>query len=238
MTEHVPGWYPGGTPTNILTAILFLGAMGVFAYVAYRLAKILLLGSKEDRFDRIPERLKGVLVFVFGQRRVVRERSGWGHFVIFWGFLLITLGTIEGFIRGVWPGFSYRTLLDPIYLGFLYLPLNLAIDLVSFGVLVALCVALYRRYVQKPLRLESDDAHAKVDATIIIGLIFVLIIFMFLMRGAEVNSRSGPQGGRRSPLSLPGGSWAGPSPRMCNSASRRSSTRFSGGSTTSSFWPS
>ncbi len=188
MTEHVPGWYPGGTPTNILTAILFLGAVGVFAYVAYRLAKILLLGGKEDRFDRIPERLKGVLVFVFGQRRVVRERSGWGHFVIFWGFLLITLGTVEGFIRGVWPGFSYRTLLDPVYLGFLYLPLSLAIDLVSFGVLVALCVALYRRYVQKPLRLESDDAHAKVDATIIIGLIFVLIIFMFLMRGAEINT--------------------------------------------------
>jgi Fe-S oxidoreductase len=187
MTEHVPGWYPGGTPTNILTALLFLGAVGVFSYVAYRLVKILLLGAEEDRFDRLGERFKAVLVFVFGQRRVIREPSGWGHFVIFWGFLLITIGTVEGFVRGVWPGFTYRTILDPLHLGFLYFPLNLAIDLVSFGVLVALGVALYRRYVQKPLRLESDDAHAKVDATIIICLIFVLIVFMFLARGTEIN---------------------------------------------------
>ncbi len=187
MTEHVPGWYPGGTPTNILTAVLFLGAVGVFAYVAYRLVKILLLGGEEDRFDQIGERIKGVLVFVLGQRRVIREPSGWGHFVIFWGFLLITVGTVEGFVRGVWAEFTYRTLLDPLHLGFLYLPLNLAIDLVSFGVLIALGVALYRRYVQKPLRLEADDAHAKVDATIIICLIFVLVVFMFLARGTDIN---------------------------------------------------
>ena len=187
MTEHVPGWYPGGTPTNILTVVLFLGALGVFAFVAYRLFKILMLGGEEDRFDRVGERIKGVLVFVLGQRRVIREPSGWGHFVIFWGFLLITVGTAEGFVRGVWPGFTYRTLLDPLHLGFLYLPLNLAIDVVSFGVLIALCVGLYRRYVQKPLRLESHDAHAKVDATIIICLIFVLIVFMFLARGTEIN---------------------------------------------------
>ncbi len=187
MTEHVPGWYPGGTPTNILTAVLFLGALGVFCFVAYRLYKILLLGVAEDRFDRVGDRIKSVLVFVLGQRRVIREPAGWGHFVIFWGFLLITVATVEGFVRGVWPGFTLRTILDPVFLGWLYPPLNLAIDVVSFGVLIALGVALYRRYVQKPLRLESDDAHAKVDATIIICLIFVLIVFMFLARGTEIN---------------------------------------------------
>jgi Fe-S oxidoreductase len=187
MTGHLPGWYPGGTPTNILTILLFFGALGIFGHVAYRLVKILLLGAKEDRFDQLYERLKGVLVFVLGQKRVVREPAGWGHFIIFWGFLLITVSTVEGFVKGVWPGFTYRTLLDPLHLGFLYLPLNLAIDLVSVGVLGALVVALYRRYIQKPLRLEADDSHAKVDATIIISLILVLVVFMFLARGAEMN---------------------------------------------------
>lgn len=187
MTEHLPGWYPGGTPTNILTTVLLLGAMGIFFYVAYGLLKILLLGTKEDRFDQINERIKAVLVFVFGQRRVIQEPSGWGHFIIFWGFLFITVGTIEGFVKGVWPGFTYRTILDPIYLGWLYMPLNLAIDLVSFGVLIALCIGLFRRYIIKPLRLESDDSHAKIEATIIIALIFVLVVFMFLLRGTEIN---------------------------------------------------
>jgi len=187
MTEHLPAWYPGGTPTNILTTLLFLGAMGVFCYVAYGLVRILLLGAKEDRFDRIGERIQGVLVFVLGQKRVVREPSGWGHFIIFWGFLFITAGTIEGFVKGVWPGFTYRTILDPLYLGFLYMPYNLLVDLISLGVLVALTIGLFRRYVIKPLRLESDDPGAKVDATIIICLIYVLIVFMFLLRGAEMN---------------------------------------------------
>ena len=187
MTEHLPAWYPGGTPTNLFTALLLMGAMGVFGYYVYRLVKILLLGGQEDRFDRMSERIRGVLVFVFGQRRVIREPSGWGHFIIFWGFLLITVGTGEGFIKGMWPGFTYRTILDPLHLGWLYMPLNLAIDVVSLGVLVALVVALFRRYVQKPLRLESHDPHAKVDATIIIILIFVLIVFMFLARGTEIN---------------------------------------------------
>ncbi len=187
MTEHLPGWYPGGTPTNILTTVLLLGAMGIFCYVAYGLVKILLLGTKEDRFDQISERIKAVLIFVFGQRRVIREPSGWGHFIIFWGFLLITVGTIEGFVKGVWPGFTYRTILDPLCLGWLYMPLNLAIDLVSFGVLIALCIGLFRRYIIKPVRLESDDPQAKIEATIIIALIFVLVVFMFLLRGTEVN---------------------------------------------------
>ncbi|MEW6444272.1 MAG: (Fe-S)-binding protein [bacterium] len=187
MTGHLPGWFPGGTPTNIITVLLFFGALGLFAFLVTRLVKILLLGTKENRFDRLPERVKDVIVFVLGQKRVVREPSGWGHFLIFWGFLLITVGTVEGFVKGVWPGFTYRTLLDPLHLGFLYLPLNLAIDLVSFCVLGALGIALYRRYVQKPVRLQSDDAHAKVDATIIISLILVLIVFMFLARGAEMN---------------------------------------------------
>jgi Fe-S oxidoreductase len=190
MTEHLPAWYPGGTPTNILTTLLFLGAMGVFCYVAYGLVRILLLGAKEDRFDRIGERIQGVLVFVLGQKRVVREPSGWGHFIIFWGFLFITAGTIEGFVKGVWPGFTYRSILDPLHLGFLYMPYNLLVDLISLGVLVALTIGLFRRYVIKPLRLESDDPGAKVDATIIICLIYVLIVFMFLLRGAEMNVAS------------------------------------------------
>ena len=44
----------------------------------------------------LPRRGSGQLrrrLFVLGQRRVIREPSGWGHFVIFWGFLLITVGT-------------------------------------------------------------------------------------------------------------------------------------------------
>ncbi|MFC1889659.1 (Fe-S)-binding protein [Thermodesulfobacteriota bacterium] len=180
---------PGHFPANLLIALLFFGALGVFAYVVYNLYRILRLGTNEDRFDRIVERIKSVIVFVFGQKRVVREPSGLGHFVIFWGFIFITIGTVESLAKGISETFSYKLVFEAIAepLGWLYGPLNLAQDFFSLAVLVAIIVAFHRRYILKPDRLKTDDPHARVDATIILSLIFVLVIFMFLTRGLEMN---------------------------------------------------
>ena len=180
---------PGHFPANILTVLLFLGALGVFVYVAYKLYKILRLGTHEDRFDRIGERIQAVLVFVFGQKKVIQEPAGYGHFIIFWGFIFITIGTVESLMKGIYEPFSYKLILEAIAhpLGWLYGPLSFAQDLFGFAVLVAIIVAFHRRYILKPARLESDDPHAKVDATIILAMIFVLVVFMFLTRGLEIN---------------------------------------------------
>ncbi len=180
---------PGHFPANLIIMLLFFGALGVFVHVLYRLYRILRLGTREDRFDRIGERIKSVLVFVFGQKRVLHEPSGLGHFVIFWGFIFITIGTVESFAKGVSETFSYKLVFEAIAepLGWLYGPLNLAQDFFSFAVLVAIIVAFHRRYILKPDRLKTDDPHARIDATIILSLIFVLVIFMFLTRGLEMN---------------------------------------------------
>ena len=58
-----------------------------------------------SRFDRIPERVRAVLVCAFGQRKFVRrnpgaERSaGWMHFFIFWGFFILGIQIITMFGR-------------------------------------------------------------------------------------------------------------------------------------------
>ena len=78
--------------TAILFTLCILAALGVFFYQLWRRFQLLRSAAAVSRFDRIPERVRAVLVYAFGQRKFVRrnpgaERSaGWMHFFIFWGF--------------------------------------------------------------------------------------------------------------------------------------------------------
>jgi Fe-S oxidoreductase len=173
---------PGHFPANVFFVLIFVAANGFFLLTVYKLYQILRLGQPEDRFDRVGDRIKGVLTFVFGQKRVIREPAGWGHFFIFWGFIIITIGSIETFGVGVYHGFAYWKVLGKGFTSLLYL----LQDLLCLAVVIALLIALYRRYLIKPERLKSDDQRAaNLDASIIIGLILLLIILLFGARSVE-----------------------------------------------------
>ncbi|MEE9121057.1 MAG: (Fe-S)-binding protein [Syntrophobacteria bacterium] len=183
---------PGYFPANILFILIFVAAIGFFVFTAYKLYRILRLGKPEDRFDRSSERIKSVATFVLGQRRVIREPAGWGHFFIFWGFVIITIGSIETFGVGIYHGFAYWKFLGKGLTSLLYLLL----DLFCAAVVAALCVALYRRFVVKPERLRYDDQRAvNQDASIIIGLILLLIVLLFGARAVEYLLSQGEAGG-------------------------------------------
>ena len=173
---------PGYFPANFLFGLIFIAALAFFLFSVSKLYRILRLGQPEDRFDQLGRRLKGVVTFVLGQQRVVREPSGWGHFLIFWGFIIITLGSLETFGAGLSHGFAYWQVLGQPLTAVLYL----LQDLLCLGVVVALGVALYRRFVVKPARLRFSDQHAaNLDASLIIGLILVLIVCLFGARAVE-----------------------------------------------------
>jgi Fe-S oxidoreductase/nitrate reductase gamma subunit len=173
---------PGHFPANLLFGIIFIAALAFFLLTVFKLYRILRLGQLEDRFDQIGRRLRGVATFVLGQRRVVREPSGWGHFFIFWGFIIITVGSLETFGVGLYHGFAYWKFLGKPFTAILYL----LQDLLCLGVVVALVFSLYRRFVVKPERLRfSDQQAANLDAGIIIGLILLLIVCLFGARAAE-----------------------------------------------------
>jgi len=173
---------PGYFPANLLFGLLFIAAIAFFLFTAYKLYRILRLGQPEDRFDHLGRRLQGVVTFVLGQQRVVREPAGWGHFCIFWGFIIITIGSLETFGAGFYHGFAYWKFLGQPLTAALYL----LQDLLCAGVVIALGVSLYRRFVVKPERLRFDDQQAaNLDASIIIGMILVLIVFLFGARAVE-----------------------------------------------------
>ena len=163
--------------------------MGIFAHLVYRLFRILKLGKKKNRFGGLDERFESILVFVFGRKRVLGEPSGPGHLLIFWGFIFITLGTLESFARGVYEPFSYRLMLESITrpLGWLYGPFSLAQDLFSLALFAVAGAVLCRRLVARSSRLDTDDPAACRDGSVILVLVSLVVGFAFITGGLEMN---------------------------------------------------
>ena len=172
---------PGHFPTNLIFAILLAATLVFFVWTVRRLVAILRMGKPDPRCDRMGERRKAILTHFFGQRSVLQEPAGLGHFFIFWGFLVLSLGTLETFIRGFAADFSYEAVFGVTG----HALFGLLMDLFGLAVLVAIVVALLRRFVQKPKRLESDDAGSRKDALLILSWITALVALMWLGRAAE-----------------------------------------------------
>ena len=87
--------------------VLVLGA-GFFALNVQRLVSYLQLGYAENRTDHPLVRLRNVFEIGIAQKKIFRDPvAGPMHALIFWGFMVLTAGTIEILIAGVVPAFSY-----------------------------------------------------------------------------------------------------------------------------------
>jgi len=168
------------TVEGIVLLVIFLAVLTAFAFVLRLLVRSLKLGKPEDRFDRWGERIWSVIVNVGAQARVLAQPAGLGHFIIFYGFIFITLGTFEHIGGMIFPGFSYATIFGYTVAGII----SWCQDVLGLLVLGAIVVSLFRRFVLKPLRLRIDDPKARNEAVFILGLIFVLILLMFGVKGA------------------------------------------------------
>ena len=80
--------------TAIFT-ILFMAAAAIFCGLAWKRLSLISLGKQENRFDNIPARIKEMLLFAFGQKKVLARPFGLNHFIIFWSFLLLLVANGE-----------------------------------------------------------------------------------------------------------------------------------------------
>lgn len=167
---------------EIVLTILILASVGFFFWSVYRKYQFVHLGKSS--YDPIKDwswRIKSIFKDFFGQMAVVREPSGWGHFFIFWGFMVLGFATIEMFIRGYKPDFHWGMLLGHPVESFL----KTGFDLLGFSVIIAVVIALIRGFIIKPDRLSKLRASAagKFDAALILGMILTLMISMFFTHG-------------------------------------------------------
>jgi nitrate reductase gamma subunit len=142
-------------------------AIAIFAYGTWQRIQGIRQGGPEARFDRIPERLLLVGKHVLGQARVLAQAyPGVMHAVMFWGFLALFIGTVLATID--WditlPLFGYKLLKGDFYLFY-----ELVLDLFGLFFVVGLAMAVYRRFVVRPARIDPT-AHFAWVLTLLLAI--------------------------------------------------------------------
>ncbi|MBA2661852.1 MAG: (Fe-S)-binding protein [Bradymonadaceae bacterium] len=164
----------------VLRFVLGLAALAGFALAArsvYWLLRYVAWGKGDLKTSDISMRLKGVLVNVVGQARVIAEPAGILHLFIFWGFIVLQLETMEYLVRAfVWDFHFSAYIGRPVYNFLLFLQ-----DIFGVLVLIAVSIAAFRRYVIRPKHVVNSF-----DAIVIISLIAGLMVSKFVAHGAEL----------------------------------------------------
>ena len=152
--NDVPG-YP-------LVFPVFWGAAAFFALAMARHLRIFAIARPSHPFDRIPARVVGLIQYAFIQTRMFKDpRAGLMHAGIFWGFVLLTVGTAD-IVTG---GLIQKVLSIPLD-GAFWAAVSAMQNVVAVIVLVSIGWAYYRRLVIKPPRLTLNR-----DALVILGMI-------------------------------------------------------------------
>jgi Fe-S oxidoreductase len=189
------------TPGSVIFLFILVAALGFFALNVQRLASYLRLGVAEDRTDHPLVRIRNVIEIGIAQKKILRDPvAGPMHALIFWGFMVLTAGTVEILIAGVYPAFSFAMFL-PKGLYNLYATSQ---DVFAVLVIAAVAFALYRRTMLHPKRLEGDDLE-HTDALIILSMIGGLMVTLLLSNGfllAANHQAFGPEKVVSTPLGV------------------------------------
>ncbi|MDR7317267.1 (Fe-S)-binding protein [Brevibacillus nitrificans] len=163
---------------DLLNALAFIVVTGLalymFANVVYSRVVFIRLGRKSNLKEDTRQRLQEVLVNVFGQKKLLKDKkSGIMHIIMFYGFLILQLGALELIIKGFVKGFAY-----PI--GGAHKYFSLLQEITTVLVLLAVIYAFYRRYVEKLKRLKRG-----LKSGLVIIFLTVLMSSILLSLAAE-----------------------------------------------------
>jgi len=175
----------GFFPTCILSIIIPLIGIGLFAYIMARRLAPLVRANPDNRFDRIDKRIINLVLVWLGQIRQPRYMlAGVLHIFIFAGFLILSIRStslvIVGFSDGfVLPGFG--GLIGDVY--------NFFKDYAATFVLIACIIAAVRRGIYKPKRYAVPEKYGKdhtSEAVFVLGIISTLMISESLFEASEI----------------------------------------------------
>ena len=159
-------------------AIVFVVSVLLFIWSCFRRFRLVALGGPDNRFTNIGKRIWSMLLYAFGQQRVVSRPFGINHFVLFWCFMVLLIANAEFLLNGLFP--------DHISLSLLpdggYYTLAFIFDLVSILALLSVFVAVARRLAFPPSYIEARSR----DAFIILTLVGILMIAFFGLHASEI----------------------------------------------------
>jgi len=174
-----------GIPTVVLSVIIPLIGIALFAYIMFRRIEPLMKAAPDHRLNRITDRIIQLLKIWLIQYRQPRYMlAGVLHIAIFFGFLvlsirstsLVVIGMVDGFVL---PGFG----------GVLGHGYATAKDYAATLVLIACLVAAIRRGIFKPARYAVPEKYGHdhtAEAVFVLGIISLLMISESLFEASLV----------------------------------------------------
>lgn len=177
--DHVP-LYPA-------VFLVFWGAALVFALAMARHLRVFAAAraAGPSPFADIPARVVGLVQYAFVQTKMFKDwRAGLMHAGIFWGFVLLTIGTANVVTGGV-----IQQVLQAPFDGILWALVLAMQNVVAVMVVLAILWAFERRFISRPARLTYNR-----DALLILGMIGTLVAAEFLA-GVFESARFGDQAG-------------------------------------------
>ena len=89
--------------------IAFIAVTAYFVYLFVQVVRTrvayIKMGRKNEYNAEMKDRLKDVWVYIFGQKRLLKDwKSGVIHVLFFYGFILVQFGAIDYIWKGLNPG--------------------------------------------------------------------------------------------------------------------------------------
>ncbi|MFH2012895.1 MAG: (Fe-S)-binding protein [Pseudomonadota bacterium] len=172
-----------GIPGYAVFWVLFAIAFGLFAQRLYLLLRLIRLGKQENRFDKIGQRVRNMLLEVVpqwcGLKTVTRkDLAGVGHAFMFWGFGLFAVGYLIFIGLG---GFGLS--IPSVGSAFERVCLSI-LDITALIVIAAIIGAVFKRYITKPKRLErKESTEEKIIQAVLLTTMISLMVLYYLMEG-------------------------------------------------------
>lgn len=148
----------------IWMTLLLASTLGLFSWSAYRRVRQVAVGVPDPRFawtsEQIADRLKTVLVYAFGQKKMPNYTlAGFAHVGIFLAFVVLLLNSLMLWGRGFDSDFDFWGLLSTDHwFGQLY---SFVKELAAFAAIAGSVVFLYLRWVKRGR--DSGDPKAVED---------------------------------------------------------------------------
>ena len=153
--------------------------LAILIYGFYRRVHVYRLGKPLQRLDQLPRRILRLVKRGLGQLRVMLVKlPGITHALMFWGILLLFIGTVLVLIQVDFtkPLFNLDFLKGSFYLAF-----SLTLDIAGAVVIVMLCGFIVRRNFYKPKGLATTR-----DDYLIAGLLIAILLTAYLIEGARM----------------------------------------------------
>ncbi|MFA8436192.1 MAG: 4Fe-4S dicluster domain-containing protein [Marinifilaceae bacterium] len=162
---------------QVIFSLILLITIGVFAWTMRRLWAFFKLTRPGYPIQNISARISHTLNVAIGQSKIFRKPIvGLMHALVFWGFIVITLGSIEMVVDGVTGAERVFA-----FTGWFYDFVIASGDIFAYLILVFILAFLVRRLFMKIRRFQGVEINGKASWDANISLLLILLLMVSLI---------------------------------------------------------